>query len=91
MTNTIDKKTHTLVKENTPRYHKIRQNVVSLKRSHFSVHHCVFFPRCCVNIGREVRLVLPNTYQEIYNTRAIHALIFEKYVKMCVYIRQINP
>ena len=62
--------------------------MVSLKRSCFSVYHCVFFPCCCANIGREVKPVLPNTYQEIYDTHA--SLNFEKHIKMCVYIKQIK-
>ena len=67
--NTIGKKIHTLVTENTPDSHKIRQKCVSFKRLHFSAYCCVFFPvHCCVNIGRQVRLIPPNTYQEIYDT-----------------------
>ena len=60
MINTIGKNIHTLVKENTPRCHKIRldcgftQKFISL----------CFLPHCCANIGREVRLMLPNTFQE---------------------------
>ena len=66
--------------------------MVSLKRLHFSVYHCVFFPAVCTNIGRQVRLILPNTYQEIYDTHAclMHALIFEKYGKMCVYLARLK-
>ena len=52
---------HTFVKENTPCCHKIRQECGFNQKVAFSVYHCVFFPRCCANIGREVRLVLPNT------------------------------
>ena len=33
--------------------------------------------------------MLPNTYQNIYMT-PIHALVFQKHVKMCVYIRNIK-
>ena len=68
MTNTIGKKTHTLVKENTPRYHKIRQECGFTQKDAFFCISLCFLPRCCENIGREVRLVLPNTYQEIYDT-----------------------
>ena len=65
MTNTIGKKTHSLVKENTPCYHKISQEYGFTQKVAFSVYHCVFLSRCCANIRREVRLVLPNTYPEI--------------------------
>ena len=46
-----------------------------------------FLPHCCVNIGREVRLMLPNTYQEIYDT---HTCL--NFSKTCqdVYIRNIK-
>ena len=65
--NTISKKIHTLLKENTPCCHnyKIGTNVVSLKRLHFSTYHCVFLP-AVANIGREVRLMLPNTFGELH-------------------------
>ena len=68
MINTIGKKIHTLVKENTPRCHKIRQECgFTAKVAFFYISLC-FLPHCCANIGREVRLMLPNTYQEIYDT-----------------------
>ena len=50
----------------------------------FFVHHCVFFPHGCANIGREVRLVLPKTYQEIYDTHT--CLNFLKNISKCVFI-----
>ena len=88
MTNTIGKKTHTLVKKNTPSCHKIGQQCgFTQNASFFSVVLC-FHPHCQANIGRQVRLIPPNTYQEIYDT--IHALIFEKHVKMCVYARNVK-
>ena len=61
--------------------------MVSLKRSHF-LCIIVFLSHCCANIGRELRLMLSNTYKE-YMT-PIHAFIFEKHVKMCVYKRHIK-
>ena len=81
--NTIGKKIHTLVKENTPCCHKRRQECsFTQKTSIFSVLLC-FLPHCQAHIGRQVRLIPPNTYQET----PIYALIFEKtYVKMCVQI-----
>ena len=90
MINTIGKKIHTLVKENTPRRHQIRQEWGFTQTFTFFCISLCFLPYCCANIGRarEVRLMLPNTYQEIYDTHT--CLNFEKHVKMCVYIRCIN-
>ena len=68
MKNTIGKKIHTLVKENTPRCHKIRQECDFTQQVAFYYISLCFFPHCRANIGREVRLMLPNTYQEIYDT-----------------------
>ena len=85
--NTIGKKIHTLVKENTPCHHdhKIRQECgFTQKTSFFSVLLC-FLPHCHANNGRQVRLIPPNTYQEIYA-----ALICEKHVKMCAYARHVK-
>jgi len=66
--NTIGKKIHTLVKENTPCLHKIRLECGFIqKAAFFSVLLC-FLPHCHANIGRQVRLIPPNTYQEIYDT-----------------------
>ena len=62
--------------------------MVSLKRSHFSVHHCVFFPTV-VHIFVERLDSCFLTHIKKYMT-PIHALMFEKHVKMCVYIRQIK-
>ena len=93
MINTIGKKIHTLVKENTPRCHKIRQKCGFTQKVAFFYISLCFLPHCCANIGGEVRLMLPNTYQEIYDTHIyihMHALIFQKHVKMCVYIRRIK-
>ena len=70
MINSIGKKIHTLLKENTPCCHKIRQKCgFTQKTSFFSVLLC-FLPHCHANIGptRQVRLIPPNTYQEIYDT-----------------------
>ena len=67
--NTIGKKIHTLVKENTLCCNKSGRKVVSLQRKHFSAYHFVFFPAVVrILVAREVRLMLPNTYQEIYDT-----------------------
>ena len=68
--NTIGKKIHTLVKENTPRCHKTRQECgFTQKVAFFYINILLcFLLHCCANTGREVRLMLPNTYQEIYDT-----------------------
>ena len=68
MINTIGKKIHTLVKENTPRRHKIRREWGFTQKFTFFCISLCFLPYCCANIGREVRLMLPNAYQEIYDT-----------------------
>ena len=88
MINTIGKKIHTLVKENTPRRHKIRQEWVSLKSSHFSSYHCVFFPTVVRILVERLDLCFL-THTKKYMT-PIHALIFEKHVKMCVYARHVK-
>ena len=72
MINTIGKIIHALVKENTPHCHKIRRECGFTQKFTFfyryrSISLC-FLPYCCANIGREVRLMLPNAYQEIYET-----------------------
>ena len=86
--NAIGKKIHTLVKENTPCCHKIRQECgFTQTATFFSVLLC-FLPHCHANIGRQVKLIPPNTYKK-YMT-PIHALIFEKHVKMCVYARHVK-
>ena len=91
MTNTIGKKTHTLVKENTPRYHKKRQECgFTQKATFFSVinKYCVFFHTVMqILVGRLDSYLLTNTRK--YMT-PIHALIFEKHVKMCVYARRVK-
>ena len=48
----------------------------------------VFSSHCHANIGRQVRLIPPNTYQKIYDP--IHALICEKHDKKCVYARHVK-
>ena len=88
MINTIGKKIHTLVKENTPRRHKIRREWGFTQKFTFSFISLCFLPHCCVNIGREVGLMLP-THTKKYMTPT-NALIFQKHVKMCVYIRHIK-
>ena len=67
MINTIGKKIHTLVKENTPHCHKIRLEWGFTQKFTFFCISLCFILYCCANIGREVRLMLPNTYQEIYD------------------------
>ena len=86
--NTIGKKIHTLVKENTLCCHKIRQECgFTQKATFFSISLC-FLPHCHANIGRQVRLI-PPAHTKKYMT-PIHALIFEKHSKMCVYGRHVK-
>ena len=51
--------------------------MVSLKWLHFSAYHCVFFP------ANSIVHILKGRFDTCF-------LIFEKNVKMCVYIRQIK-
>ena len=70
-----------------PCLHKIRLECGFIqKAAFFSVLLC-FLPHCHANIGRQVRLITPNTYlgQEKYDT-----LIFEKHIKMCVSARHVK-
>ena len=80
MINTIGKKIHTLVKENTPYAccHKIRQECGFTQKVAFLFISLCFLPHRCANIGREVRLMLPNTFQEIYDTHMYTCLNFSK-------------
>ena len=88
MINTIGKKIHTLVKENTPRCHKIWLEFGCTQKFVFSTYHCVFFPTVVqILVGRLDSCFL--TLTKKYMT-PIHALIFQKHVKMCVYIRHIK-
>ena len=66
----IGKIIHTLVKENTPHCHKIMQeyDFMTQKVAFYYLSLCFLPTVCCANIGREVRLMLPNTYQEIHDT-----------------------
>ena len=68
MINTIGKKKNTLVKQNTPRCHKIRQECGFTEKVAFFFISLCFLPHCFTNICRGVRLTLPNTYQDIYDT-----------------------
>ena len=72
MINTIGKKMHTLVKKNTPRAlcHKIRQKCGFTQKVAFYYRSLCFLPHCRrhANIGRQVRLIPPNTYQKMYDT-----------------------
>ena len=62
--------------------------MVSLKRPHFSLNYCVFFPTVMqILVGRLDSYLLTHTKKYM---APIHALIFEKHVKMCVYIRHIK-
>ena len=56
MINTIGKKIHTLVKENTTRHHdhKIRQQCGCTQKVTFFYIPLCFLPHCCAHIGREV-------------------------------------
>ena len=87
MINTIGKKIHTLVKENTPRCHKILlllRHMWFHSKIHIFYRSFCFLPYCCANIGREGRLMLPNTYQEIYDTHT--CLMFSKKCQnVCLY------
>ena len=92
MTNTIGKKTHTLVKENTPHHHKIRQECGFIQKvAFFWISLIVFSSYAVVRIlvGRLDSCFLMLTHIKKYMT-PIHALVLEKHVKMCVYIRQIK-
>ena len=86
--NTIGKKIHTLVKENTPRCHKIRQECGFTENVAFFYISLCFLPHCCENICREVRLMLPNTYQEFYDTHT--CLNFSKTCQKCVFILDVS-
>ena len=92
--NTIGKKIHTLVKENTPRpcCHKIWQECgFTQKTSFFSVLLC-FLPHCHANIGRQVRLIPPNTYQEIYDTHTCnHRMRKKLHVTTCNFLADASP
>ena len=70
MINTIGKIIHTLVKENTPRRHKIRWECGFTQKFTFFYRSLCFLPYCnsCVNIGREVKLIIRNTYHKIFDT-----------------------
>ena len=64
--------------------------MVSLKRLHFSTYHCVFFPTVAIVrilVGRLDLCFLTHTKK--YMT-PMHAIIFEKHVKMCVYARHVK-
>ena len=78
MINTIGEKIHTLEKENTPRCHKIRQECGFTQKVTFYYISLCFLPYvyCCANIGKEVRLMLPNTYQKIFETNTCTCLSF---------------
>ena len=90
--NTIGKKIHTLVKENTPCCHKIRQECGFTQKTSSSFVLCIIVfssPWSCKQIvaGRLDSYLLTHTKK--YMTH-IHALIFEKHVKLCVYARHVK-
>ena len=85
MINTIGKKIHTLVKENRPRCHKIRQECDFTQKVTFYSRSLCFLPHCCANIGREVRLMLPNTYKKIYDTHLYMPKFFKNMSNVCLY------
>ena len=86
--NTIGKKIHTLVKENTPCCHKIRQECgFTQKTSFFSVLLCFFPTVMQILVGRLDSYLLTHTKK--YMT-PIHALICEKHVKKCVYASRVK-
>ena len=87
--NTIGKKKYTLwQKKNTPHYHKIRQECGFTQKVAFFCIIAFSFPDVVqIFIGRLNSCLL--THIKKYMT-PIHALIFKKHVKMCVYIRQIK-
>ena len=90
MINTIGKKIHTLVKENIPRCYKIRQECGFTEKVAFFYisRDCVFFPTVVrIFVGRLDLCFLTHTKK--YMTPK-HAFIFQKHVKMCVYIRHIK-
>ena len=80
--NTIGKKIHVLVNENTPCCDKKGRNVVSLKRLHFSLCYCVFFPTVMqILVGRLDSYLLTHTKK--YMT-PLHALNILKNMSKCV-------
>ena len=88
MINTIGKKIHTLVKENTPRCHKIRQECGFTEKVAFFYISLCFLPTVVqIFVGRLDLCFLTHTKK--YMT-PLHALIFQKHVKMCVCIRRIQ-
>ena len=62
--------------------------MVSLKKVVFFLISLCFRPHCFVNTGREVSLMLPNTYQETYDTHT--CLNFSKNMSNCVLILDIS-
>ena len=82
--NTIGKKIQTLVKENTLCCNKIRQEVMSLKRPHFALYHCVFLPA--------VAQILQGRLDSCFRTHIKKYMtpIHEIHVKMCVYMTHIK-
>ena len=91
MINTIGKKIHTLVKENTPRRHKNKVRMWFHSKVHIFlkiIATCVFFPTVVQILVDRLDLCFL-THTKKYLT-PIHALIFEKHVNMCVSIRHMK-
>ena len=82
--NTIGKKIHTLVKENTPCCHKISQKCGFTQKAAFSLYYCVFFPTVMqILVGRLDSYLLTHTKK--YMT-PIHAK-FLKNMSKCVFMQ----
>ena len=83
--NTIGKKTHTLVKENTLRFHnhKRRKECGFTQKVSFFFKLGFFPTGVKILVGRLDLCFLTHTKKFM---TPIHALIFEKHVKMYVYI-----
>ena len=81
MINTIGKKIHTLVKENTPSRHKIRQERGFTQKFTFFYISLCFLPHCCANIGRALELVLWLLAHTKKYMTPIHALICQNMSK----------
>ena len=90
MINTNGKKSTCLGKRKHTMLYMIKSDrkVISLKRPQFSLYHCVFFAAVAqILVGRLDSCFV--THIKKYMT-SIHASTFEKYVKVCVYIRHIK-
>ena len=89
MINTIGKKMHTLVKENTPLCHKIRQKCGFTQKGCILLHIIVFSSPLLCEYWQGVKLMLPYTYQEINDTHTVYMPQFFKNMSKCVFILEI--